>query len=216
MFALAEQWELRPQGSNPCRGIARYRERKMERYLTTEELARLGAVLAEAEAARIERPAVLVCLRLLLLTGARLGEVLGLRWQDLDLERAQAFIPDAKTGDTWLRLSQATVALLRRLGPTSDNPYVLPGKIRGHGLVNLNKPWARLWQRAGLDGVRLHDLRHTSASLAAGEGLSLPIIGAMLGHRHQATTARYAHLAPDPVQQATEQVGALVARALGG
>ncbi len=215
MFGLAEQWGLRPQQSNPVHGIERYRERKLERFLTFDELARLGAVLHEAERTQTEMPSVIAAIRLLILTGARLGEILGLRWGDLDWQRGLAQLSDSKTGEKTLYLSPAALEVLQGLTRQQDNCYVLPGRHHGKPLINPHKPWTRLCRQAGLEGVRLHDLRHTYASMGAALGLSLPILGKLLGHQHAATTQRYAHFAPDPVQEAASRVSARLQEALG-
>lgn len=216
MFGLAEQWGLRPQQSNPVYGIERYRERKLERFLTMEELARLGAVLHEAERTQTEMPSVIAAIRLLILTGARLGEILGLRWEQIDWQRGLAQLSDSKTGEKSLYLSPAAIEVLRGLARQQDNPYVLPGRHHGKPLMNPHKPWARLCHQAEIEGVRLHDLRHTYASMGVALGLSLPILGKLLGHQQAATTQRYAHLGPDPVHEAAHRVGARLREALGG
>lgn len=216
MLSLAEQWGLREPGTNPVKGIERYRERKRERHLTPAELGRLGAVLRQAELLRTESPSVVAMVRLLLLTGARLGEVLGLAWRRLNLEESTVRLADSKTGPKTLYLSAAALAVLAGLPRVDDNPWCLPGRVRGKHLVNPQKPWRRIRALAGLDDVRLHDLRHTYAAMAARGGLSLPMIGALLGHTEAQTTQRYAHLVGYPVQVAAEQVGEAIQRALGG
>jgi integrase len=216
MFGLAEQWGLRPQQSNPVHGIKRYRERKLERFLTMEELVRLGTVLHEAERTQTEMPSVIAAIRLLILTGARLGEILGLRWEGIDWQRGLAQLSDSKTGEKTLYLSPEALEILRDLPRQESNPYVLPGRHHGKPLVNPHKPWVRLCHQAKLEGVWLHDLRHTYASMGAALGLSLPILGKLLGHQQAATTQRYAHLAPDPVHEAAHRVGARLREALGG
>lgn len=216
MFGLAEQWGLRPQQSNPVHGITRYRERKLERFLTMEELARIGTVLHEAERTQTETHSVIAAVRLLILTGARLGEILGLRWAGIDWQRGLAQLSDSKTGEKTLYLSPEALEILRNLPRQAGNPYVLPGRHHGKPLVNPYKPWVRLCHQAKLEGVRLHDLRHTYASMGAALGLSLPILGKLLGHQQAATTQRYAHLAPDPVYEAAHRVSARLWEALGG
>jgi integrase len=216
MFGLAETWGWCALHRNPTARLGRYRERTMERYLTPEELARLGAVIREAEEAQTEMPSVLACIRLLVFTGARVSEVLGLRWEQIDVARGQALLPDSKTGAKPLRLPPPALSVLRRLPKVPGNPYCLAGRRHGQPLANPHRPWYRLCAAAGLQGVRLHDLRHTYASKAGELGYSLPMIGALLGHSHQATTARYTHLVHDPVTQAAERVGEALQAALGG
>jgi integrase len=215
MFGLAETWEWCPLHSNPTARLQRYKERKMERFLTADELGRLGTVLKEAEEAQTEMPSVLACIRLLIFTGARLSEVLGLRWTQIDWGRGLALLPDSKTGEKPLRLPPPALGVLRRLAQVPGHPYCLPGRRHGRPLSNPHRPWYRLCAAAGLEGVRLYDLRHTYATTAGELGYSLPMIGALLGHSHQATTARYTHLVHDPVTQAAERVGETLERALG-
>lgn len=216
MFNLAEKWELRPDGSNPCRHVDRYPERKMERFLSADELGRLGAVLTEAERTGTELPSVIAAIRLLIFTGARLGEILNLRWDQVDLERACLRLPESKTGPKVIHLSAPALEVLDGIERQDGSPSVITGKIPHKPLVNLRKPWYRIRSKAGLEDVRLHDLRHSFASVGVAGGLSLPIIGALLGHSQPATTARYAHLAADPLQQATNMIGERIAAAMKG
>jgi integrase len=216
MFNLAEKWGWRPDGSNPCRHVERYRERKMERFLSPEELGRLGAVLAEAERTATELPSVLAAIRLLIFTGARLGEILDLQWEHVDFDGACLRLPDSKTGAKVIHLSAPALEALSGIQRTGGNPWVVAGRDPGKPLVNLRKPWYRIRKAAGLDGVRLHDLRHSFASVAVAGGLSLPMIGALLGHSQPVTTARYAHLAADPLKQATDLIGERIRAAMSG
>lgn len=214
MFNLAERWELRPDGSNPCRHIDRYPERKFERFLSMEEIGRLGAALAEAKQAQTEMPSAVAAIRLLIFTGCRLSEILTLRWDDVDTDRSCLRLPDTKTGAKVVYLSPPALEVLNGIERQEGNPYVIVGREPGSHLVNLRKPWYRIRNRAGLEGVRLHDLRHSFASVGVASGLSLPIIGALLGHSQPATTQRYAHLADDPLQQASAAIGQRIAAAM--
>jgi len=216
MCALAEQWGLREPGTNPVRGIERFREKRRERHLRPAELSRLGDVLRQVERERTEHPSSVALIRLLLLTGARRGEVLGLRWESIDWQAGSVRLADSKTGPKTLYLSDAAKAVLAGMPRPEGHPWCLPGRVYGQPLVNPQKPWRRIRHQAGLDDVRLHDLRHTYASIAARGGLSLPMIGALLGHAEPQTTQRYAHLVGNPVQAAAEQVGEAVKAALGG
>lgn len=215
-FNLAEVWGWRPDASNPCRHVKPYKEEKRERYLSAAEISRLGAVLEEVEHERVELPGVATAIRLLLLTGCRLNEILSLRWEDVDFETGCLRLADSKTGKRLVVLSGGALELLASTERVAGNPHVIPGKIEGQHLINLSKPWRRIRERAGLDGVRLHDLRHTFGSVGAGAGLSLPLIGKMLGHSQPATTARYAHLANDPLRRAVDLVGDEISTALNG
>lgn len=213
MMSLAEHWGLRPAGSNPCRHVQHYRERRMERFLANEEIARLGDTLRELEQARLEPTSVIGAIRLLIFTGARRSELLNLRWTDVDFEKAMLWIRDSKTGPKTIPLSAPALQLLHELPRTVE--WVFP-TADGSGPVSLSKPWGRIRRRASLEDVRIHDLRHSFASVGAGAGLGLPIIGRLLGHRQPATTSRYAHLADDPVRQASEAIGRRLAAAMAG
>lgn len=215
MLNLAEKWGLRPDGSNPCRHAEKYPERKIERFLSAAELACLGEVLAEAERSG-EHRSVVGAIRLLIFTGCRRDEILKLRWEHVDFERQCLRLPDSKTGAKVVYLSPPALDVLTRIERQEGNPYVLPGNIPGQHYVALEKAWRRLRARTGLPDVRLHDLRHSFASFGAADGLSLPIIGALLGHREAATTQRYAHLAADPLRQAADRIGARIETAMNG
>jgi integrase len=214
MFTLAIIWGLRPDEKNPCRHIERFKENKRERYLYGDELARLGTVLARVEAEGQESPSTVNAIRLMLLTGARMGEALGLRWDYVDWERSCLHLPDSKTGPKTIPLGAPALELLKNLPRHAGNPHVFPGLLLGDHLKDLFGPWKRIRERAGLEGVRLHDLRHTWASMGAASGLSLPLIGAVLGHSEPSTTQRYSHLANDPLKQAADLVAGRVAEAL--
>jgi integrase len=211
MMNLAERWGLRPDGTNPCRHIERYAEKKRERFLSPEELARLGDALAQYDGA----PYCAAAIKLLVFTGARLGEVLGLQWQWIDFDRGEARLPDSKTGAKTLHLPPPALAVLAELPRVAGNPHVIVGGVAGAALVNLEKPWRAIRKKAGLEDVRIHDLRHSFASIAASGGMGLPIIGKMLGHTQAQTTQRYAHLASDPVKAAAATVAGKIAAAMG-
>ena len=216
MMNLAEKWGLRPDGSNPCRHVDKYRENKRERFLTADELARLGDVLAEAERTATEMPSVVAAVRLLVLTGCRLSEILTLEWPHVDFAGACQRLPNSKTGAKVVHLNAPALDVLAGIGRNEGSPWVITGAKPGHHLVNLEKPWRRIREKAGLADVRLHDLRHSFASVAVGLGEGLPMIGKLLGHTQAQTTARYAHLAADPVKAATERVGAALVGMMTG
>lgn len=216
MMNLAEAWGLRLDGSNPVRHVRKYREHKRERYLTREELQRLGAVLADAQTKAAESPFAIAAIGLLVLTGARLTEILTLRWEYVDVANQVLRLPDSKTGAKLIYLNAAAINLLRTMPRMQDNPYVIAGKKTGARLINLQKAWRRIRAEANLDDVRIHDLRHSFASVAAGVGMSLPMIGKLLGHSQPATTARYAHLAVDPIRTASNLIGAELTAAMHG
>lgn len=214
LFQGAETWGLRPEGSNPARRITRFREVPRERYLTAAELARLGAVLARAVPEGLASLLTVALVRLLLLTGARWGEIRTLRWEWLDWQRGTARLPESKTGAKSLYLAPAAVRVLSDLGVQRQG-LVLPGRL-GKPRAHPHKQWRRLCAAAAITNLRPHDLRHTYASFGATLGLSLQVVGRLLGHADTQTTQRYAHLAPDPVAQAARLVGEALERALGG
>ena len=216
MFNWAERHGYRPDGSNPCRHIGKYPEHKRERFLSETELARLADSMKQAEATGAETPYNIAAVRMLLFTGARLNEILSLQWAHVDIERATVRLPDSKTGAKTIYLSAPALATLAAIPRTAGNPYVICGNKAGAHLVNLEKPWRRIRTRADLPDVRLHDLRHSFASIAAGSGMSLPMIGKLLGHTQAATTQRYAHLAHDPARAANEAIGQRIAAAMDG
>ena len=210
MFNRAEAWELVPEGTNPCRSFPKYKARKHERFLTEEEFRRLGRVLAEAAKEGGASRYAVAALRLLMLTGCRRSEILRLRWTDVDLEAKVLHLADSKTGPRALPLSPAAARVLTDLPRVADNPWVIVSRKRGTHLHNLSQPWDIIRRRAGLEDVRLHDLRHSWASRALALGESLPMIGRLLGHTQVETTARYAHLARDSVKESAAKVAASI------
>lgn len=216
MMTLAERWGMRPQGSNPCSHVERYKEKKRERFLSAAELVRLGEVLTEAEQEEQEPPAAILALRLLLLTGARKSEILELEWSEVDFERRCLRLEDSKTGEKVIPLNAPALELLDEAPRYEENPYVCAGRLDGGHFVGLSKVWERLRIQAEIEDVRIHDLRHSFASIGAGGGFSLPIIGALLGHTQSQTTARYAHLSDDPLHEASERIGGEIASHLNG
>jgi integrase len=213
-FGWAEKHGLRPDGSNPCRHVEKYREGRRERFLSQAELGRLGDALREAETDKSCSPWVIAAIRLLTFTGARRNEILTLRWEHVSEEHGCLMLPDSKTGRKAVHLNPPALDVLQSIPRLEGNPYVICGERPWRHLVNLEKPWQRIRKAAKLEDVRLHDLRHSFASVAASGGQSLIVIGKMLGHSQPATTARYAHLADDPVKAASDAVGARIAAAM--
>lgn len=215
MLNYAEHWGWREPDSNPARLIRKYKERKKQRYLSAEELERLHATIAKAEATGEITPHVAAAFRLLILTGCRLNEILTLRWTaEIDLPNRRLLLARHKADGKGIKaipLSQPAMELLSRLERVDGNPYTIVGTGENKHLVNLQKPWRKLRARAALSDVRIHDLRHSFASIAAAAGMSLPVIGALLGHTDQQSTARYAHLAQEPIRAASEVVGGVLA-----
>lgn len=216
MFNLAELWGLRPDGTNPRRHIKKYPEKKRERYFSAGELQAIGRVLAEMEVERIELPSAIAAIRLLLFTGCRLNEIMTLRWEHVDLTEHALRLPDSKTGAKVVHIGEAAVSVIQSIEHTVDNPWVIIGRNPGAHLTDLQPFWQRVRGRAGLKDARIHDLRHTFASVAVSNGQSLPMIGKLLGHTQVQTTARYAHLANEPVLVAANDVSTLIELQLQG
>ncbi len=212
MFNLAEIWGLRPDGSNPCRHVPKYREIKRERYLSQHELQRLGQVLADVEREGCETPYIVAAFRLLILTGCRLGEIQTLKWEYIGPNGIE--LPDSKTGARRIPLPMPARDILSRLPRTPGNPHVIEGKKPGQYATDLQHPWRRIRERADLPNVRIHDLRHTYASNAVSSGMPIQMVGRLLGHTQLQTTMRYAHLADDPVRQAAEKNAEILGNAL--
>ena len=207
MMSLAEEWRLRESGRNPCRSVVKYKTRPRERFLTDAEFGRLGRALDEMEAEGEVGPHVAAAIRLLVLTGCRRNEILELRWDDVDRTAGELRLRDSKTGTRMVPLTPVVMDLLANIPRLADNPWVIAGQKRGAHLTDINAPWLHLRARAGLDGVRIHDLRHSWASRALALGESLPMIGRLLGHNNIETTARYAHLARDTEKASAAKVG---------
>lgn len=214
ILAFAVERGLR--ADNPAHGIKKPPVRKMERFLSEAEIARLAEAV-DADAAQKRNPFPSAAIKLLLLTGCRRGEIMGLRWEHIDFERQCLRLPDSKESQGSTKvvyLNPPALELLRGLPHLAGNPHVIAGERPGAPFGGLDKVWYRVRKTAGLNDVRLHDLRHSFASVGAAGGLSLPVIGALLGHRHAATTARYAHLSADPLRAANDAVGARIAAAM--
>jgi integrase len=235
VYRYAATCGLLKREDNPTSNIKAYREQRRERFLTSQELARLGEAIREAETGGIPwqvddkkrtakhipknnrttvvGPHAAAALRLLIFTGARLREILSLKWDYVDFERGLLLLPDSKTGRKTVVLNAPALSILSDL--PSIGAYVIVGNDPDKPRHDLNRPWQLVSMRAGLGKVRLHDLRHTHASVGAGAGLGLPIIGKLLGHSQSSTTNRYAHLAPDPLKRASDLIAARIAAAMG-
>ena len=260
MFNKAEQWGVRTDGSNPCHHVERYREPRRERFLNNAELAALGGALSAMVREQKAPASSIAAIRLLIFTGARKEEIIGLRWDHVDFEAGLLRLPDSKSGQKTIVLGPPALEVLQNLPRIDGNPFVITGSVPGQNLRGLQKVWERvrpratltIWQTAepakgiidqleakldrdptyleitdaaekasvtlpvGLSNVRLHDLRHSFASVGAGAGLSLPMIGKMLGHSQAATTQRYAHMADDPLRSSVNAVSSRIADAMSG
>ena len=198
----AEIYGYRPEGTNPCRGIKRYRRQGRERFLSTAEVRRLGAVLASHEA---DHPQAVAIVRLLLLTGCRKGEIVSLKWSYY--REGKLFLPDSKVGPRTVWLSSPARAILDGLPRKSGWIFPSPKTNGFLGAEALRLAWHRVRTEADLHDVRLHDLRHTHASMALAQGETVLTIGRLLGHRDPATTLKYTHMSDAMVREATEVVG---------
>jgi integrase len=239
IFGFAVKKRMRPD--NPVRGVQRFKDNKNERFLSAEELKQLGEALKAAETAweaheaaratwvaagkqgpapkmpdEAENPTAVAAIRLLVLTGCRKSEILGLRWHWVDFELDYLCLPDSKTGAKTIPLSAPALELLSELPRFEKNQHVFPGVKAGGHFVGLAKVWERIRTKANLSGVRLHDLRHSFASVGASAGDSLLLIGALLGHRDAKTTQRYAHLGNDPVKAAANRIAGVISAAMNG
>jgi integrase len=224
LYSQAQAAGLVPEGYNPARRIRRIAVQPRQRFLSEQELARVGAALAAAEADRSENPFALAAIRLLIFTGCRRNEILEARWDWIDFEKAVLNLPDSKTGAKAVRLSPPALEVLQDLPRVAGNPFVIVGARDGQRRVSIREAWVRVRERAELapvalpngvlQHVRLHDLRHSFASLLASGGASLAMIGALLGHSNPQTTARYAHLADDPLRRVADEAGRRAAAAM--
>ena len=208
LFYTAAKSGEAPAGGNPCRFIHKYPTRGRERFLPEQEFDRLGRVLAEHETAGTVSTSAAGALRLLMLTGCGRNEVVTLKWEHVDLEHDELRLRDAKTGARAVPLSPAAKQVLTALPRRPGNPWVFPGRVNSSRLRTLNASWQVVRKEAGLDDVRLHDLRHSFASRALALGESLPMIGKLLGHAKVQRTARYAHLGRTSVKVAAARIAA--------
>jgi integrase len=236
MYAFAGRIGAVPEGTNPTRKIEKFREDRRERFLSTEELERLGAAIRKSETTGIKwnvdetkttskhvskknqrtiiGPHAAAALRLLLFTGCRLREILHLKWEQVDFERGLLFLPESKTGKKTVILNAPALAVLNTLPRVGR--FVVAGDDPERPRTDLKRPWAMVTREASLEGLRIHDLRHSFASFGVGSGLGLPIIGKLLGHTQASTTHRYAHLDNDPLRRASESIAGRIAAALDG
>ena len=215
IFSIGAKWGSVPAGTNPCRGIKRFRERIRERFLSEEEVVSLGRTLADVNGSGDggEDWRAVNILRLLVYTGARLGEILTLQWTWIHWDGGFARLPDSKTGTKNLPLPQPALDQLRRISEEHgrQSKFVFPGKRSDTYFTGIQKPWQRIRQKAGLTDVRIHDLRHCFASTAVAHGESLYLVGAVLGHRTTSTTQRYAHLAMQPILDSANRTSSRLA-----
>jgi len=201
------------RSDNPARGVRLFANERRERFLAFEEIGRIGEALTKVEAEGSNWMAI-TAIRLLLLSGCRRGEILGLRWKWVDLERHCLRLPDSKTGAKTVPLGHPAVDLLRTVPAVAECEFVFPSSRGGGHIVDLRSVWRKVARFADVRGLRLHDLRHSFASVAVSNGESLYIVGKILGHRQAKTTEIYAHLAQDPVQAAADRAARKISAAL--
>lgn len=231
-FNWCEKKKLRSKHTNPCIDIERYPEKPCERYLSDSELLRLGEALDNYERdnkyknttrknqspdTQIENtmmPYIAAAIRLLIFTGARRDEILTLKWSDIDFDRRTIRLQESKTGQKNIYLSPPALDVLNKIPRITGNPYVICGRNDGEHLKNIKDAWGRIRKQAGLQDVRIHDLRHSYASKAVTSGKHMKVIQSLLSHSSIKTTERYAHLSEDPVQTANDQIGSDIANAM--
>lgn len=198
---------------NPVKGIKRFPENKRERFLSQTEFERLGQALKSAEARHVN-PYAIAIIRLLALTGARRGEITDLRWDEVDFDHNMLRLKDSKTGPKVVYLPSQAVDIIAAQPRIDGCAFVFPGSDGTKPFKGLPKIWRRIRFVAGIEDVRLHDLRHSHASVAASQGVPLAVIARVLGHKRTTTTERYAHLCDDPVRASTAAVGDSIAQKL--
>jgi integrase len=216
MFGFAERWEMRPEGSNPCSKVKRFRENSRERYLSEREQARLGMVMREFEADGWTGWKMVVPLRILILTGMRSGEVRKLRWNECDFDAGLLRLKDSKSGPKTIQVSPIVMDLIAGIERRGDFVFPVADQSRPMAPSTTHRWWSLIRAKAGLEDVRIHDLRHTFASAGVNSGLSLPIIGKLLGHSRLITTERYAHLSADPIRAGADRIAQKLSAALDG
>lgn len=223
---------------NPRSGVKVYADGKGERFLSPDEIRDLGGALREAETRGLPwclkdgpkskhtpknggdrretvSPHAVAAIRLLMLTGCRAGEILSLQWAHVDLERGVLNLPTSKTGAKKVLIGAAALKVLADLPRVEGNPYVIVGEAKGKPRSDLKRPWKRITRHAGLLDVRLHDLRHSFASIGVASNLGLSVVGKLLGHSSPQTTARYAHIADSAERRALNDIEGQIAAAAG-
>jgi integrase len=236
MYGYAQRTGLVPEHFNPATKITKYQEENLERFLTSDELARLGDALREAETVGLpwnidetkpvskhitgrSRKTIygklpVAAARLLIFTGCRLREILDCKWEYLDLERGVLFLPRSKKGKRTVILNGPALAVIASLPRISA--YMLPGKDLKKSISDIKRLWKSVLRRAKIPVLRRHDLRHTFASVGVGDNMALPIVGKLLGQTQISSTQRYAHLANDPLRRASQQIAGRISKAMGG
>jgi integrase len=223
--------------TNPRFGVKVYPDGKGERFMSIEEMQRLGEALKDAETVglpwefdeaklskhrpkleenrrEVVSPFAVAAIRLLILTGCRAGEIMNLGWRDVDMENGFLNLPDSKTGAKKVILGAPALEVLANLPRVGD--YVIAGAKPDKPRTDVKRPWERITKHANLEGLRLHDLRHSFASIGAAAGMGLGTVGKLLGHASPSTTARYSHFADDPLRRASNSISETIAAAMNG
>ena len=200
---------------NPAHGVKKFKEGRRDRFLSQSEIAQMGTALSEAERNGVN-PVAIAVIRMLIFTGCRKSEMLTLEWKHVDFEHCCFRLPDSKTGFKVVPLGAPSLDLLASLPRVEGNPYVFPGEKLGGHIIGVPRVWGKIRATIGMEDVCLHTLRHSFASLGVGAGLSLQIVGAILGHSSESMTARYGHLSAHPVKNAANRISAIIASALKG
>lgn len=207
LFSLAEQWEYRKQNDNPAKGIKKFTEKARERHLNGDELAMLGKALMESK----EDPRAVAAIRLLLFTGMRVGELLGLRQSDINMKDGVAHLEDAKAGGRDVQLPAPALAVLASLSIGKGD-----GRVIGHSYDRLHGAWQRICEKAGIADIRIHDLRHTMGTYAGAAGFNAFLVKQLLGHKTLAMTDRYVGKHVDPLREASGRVADQLVAAMKG
>lgn len=210
-FAVSRQF----RADNPVRGVKRYADKKGETFLSSTELGRVGGALAALEAEGVN-PSAVAIIRLLAFTGARKSEIAALRWSEVDLERGYLRLGDSKTGAKVIPIGAPAREVLASVAAIEGSSFVFPAASGTSHFQGVEKVWRKARAAAGFPNLRMHDLRHSFASVGLARGDALPVIGAILGHADVKTTSRYAHLADDPVMVAADGISRSIAAALSG
>jgi integrase len=213
MFNLMEIWGLRPDGSNPCRHVMKYPERRRENFLDLTQIAQLSRTLQACLADGSESPQVVGAFYLLMFTGCRLSEIQFAKWDYV--EGKSLCLPDSKTGARRIPLSHDALQVLERIPRIEENEFIIAGAVSGQAITDMQKPWRRIRGLAGFPKLRIHDLRHSFASNAIQQGIDLFTVGKLLGHSQMQTTMRYAHIADGPLQKAANLIGDAMRGSMG-
>ena len=204
-FRKAEDWEYLPPKANPCTGARKYKENKKQRFLSHLELKKLEESLIQQKTEQKSSYCTVNAIFLILYTGCRMGEILNLKWENVNLSNYYIHLPDTKTGESARPLNQKAIDLLSSMTPKEGNPYVFYGMIPGKPLATIKTAWVKILKRAGIKEFRIHDLRHSFASFYLSRGVDLYTVSKLLGHKNIATTTRYAHLDLKQLKKATDK-----------